>query len=645
MPREQKREMLRADLSGAAGHVAVVGSPRSGKSTLLRAMVTGLALTNTPREIQFYILDFGGGTFTGMKQLPHVAGLGSRSEPDVVTRIVAEVSGITDARENYFRANGIDTIETYRTRRAAGEVDDGYGDVFLVIDGWSTIRSDFDELEGELQVLAQRSLTFGVHLVTAATRWMDYRSGIRDIISTRFELRLGDSMDSEIDRKLAANIPVERPGRGIMPAKYHFLGALPRIDADADPATLGVGVRQLVAAVKDAWKGPAGPKLRLLPTRITLDRVRAMAPDSTQLLLGINEKALAPVGINVARDPHLLIFGDGQSGKSTLLRTYLTEVTRLHTPESAQIFLVDYRRANLGEFPDAWLADYATNAETASALAGGLAEFIRDRLPGGDVTPEQLRNRSWWEGKEAFVVVDDYELVATSQGNPLEPLLPLLAQAVDIGLHVVLAPAQRWCRPPLRQPRHGDARPGAARDPPQRGPVGGRPHRADARRPRGRRPWTDAHPRRLPPRPGRLGAVGAPGLSTDNGEAGMPCPHTAYRPRTGLWLSPAHRSSSRLQAPGASCGPWSDVWPAVPAPHPDRRAEPRPHQPARCPTTATAPRAMRGSQPMCWWKPAAARTARTVRTRRTIDATSPSRTARSSRRRPCTSGRSSQAAR
>ncbi len=439
MPREQKREVLRADLSGAAGHVAVVGSPRSGKSTLLRAMVTGLTLTNTPREIQFYVLDFGGGTFTGMRELPHIAGLGSRSEPDVVTRIVAEVTGITDARESYFRANGIDTIETYRTRRAMGEVDDGYGDVFLVIDGWSTVRADFDELEGELQILAQRSLTFGVHLVTAATRWMDYRSGMRDIIGTRFELRLGDSMDSEIDRKLAANIPAERPGRGIMPAKYHFLGALPRIDGDPNPASLGAGVTKLVAAVKDTWPGPTGPKLRLLPTRITLDQVRAMAPDSRDLLLGINEKALAPVGINVGRDPHLLIFGDGQSGKSNLLRTYLQEVTRLHTPDTAQIFLVDYRRANLGEFPDEWVADYATNAETANALASGLAEFIRDRLPGADVTPEQLRNRSWWEGKEAFVVVDDYELVATSQGNPLEPLLPLLAQAVDIGLHVVIA--------------------------------------------------------------------------------------------------------------------------------------------------------------------------------------------------------------
>ena len=118
MPREQKREVLRCDLSGAAGHVAVVGAPRSGKSTLLRTIVTGLALTHSPREVQFYVLDFGGGTFTGFKDLAHVAGLGTRAEPDVVRRIVAEVIGITDAREAYFRAHGIDTIETYRARRA-----------------------------------------------------------------------------------------------------------------------------------------------------------------------------------------------------------------------------------------------------------------------------------------------------------------------------------------------------------------------------------------------------------------------------------------------------------------------------------------------------------------------------------------------
>ena len=126
---------------------------------------------------------------------------------------------------------------------------------------------------------------------------MDFRTGVRDVLGTRFELRLGDAMDSEIDRKLAANIPLERPGRGIMQAKYHFLGALPRIDGDNNPGSLGSGVQKLVTAVRDAWPGPPGPKLRLLPTLITEEEVRRLAPTASTMLLGINERALAPVGL------------------------------------------------------------------------------------------------------------------------------------------------------------------------------------------------------------------------------------------------------------------------------------------------------------------------------------------------------------
>ena len=40
-----------------------------------------------------------------------------------------------------------------------------------------------------------------------------------------------------------------------------------------------------------------------------------------------------------------------------------------------------------------------------------LATYLRGRLPGPDVTPDQLRSRSWWTGAEVFVLVDDYDLV------------------------------------------------------------------------------------------------------------------------------------------------------------------------------------------------------------------------------------------
>lgn len=438
-PREQRRDTYLANLAGAGGHVAVVGGPRSGKSTLLRTMVASTALTTSPLEAQFYVLDFGGGTFAPLTRLPHVAGVATRSEPDVVRRVVAEVSGLVDKREAYFRSEGIDSMETYRSRRAQGRADDGYGDVFLVIDGWSTLRADFDQIELDLQALAQRGLTFGLHLVTATARWADFRSGVRDLFGTRMELALGDPMDSEIDRNIAKLVPTGRPGRGLTVGKLHFLAALPRCDADPSAATLGDGVEHLIDQVAKAWTGAQPPKLRLLPSRVSLDDLRArVGPDDRRVLLGIDERELAPVGLDVDAEPHLLAFGDSGSGKSALLRAYIREVLRTRGPEQAKFVVIDYRRSLLGEVPDAQLLEYVTSAPQAADTLAQLAAHLQTRLPGPDVTPQQLRDRSWWTGADVHVVFDDYDLVVTQNAAPANPLVPLIAQARDVGLHLVV---------------------------------------------------------------------------------------------------------------------------------------------------------------------------------------------------------------
>jgi S-DNA-T family DNA segregation ATPase FtsK/SpoIIIE len=62
---------------------------------------------------------------------------------------------------------------------------------------------------------------------------------------------------------------------------------------------------------------------------------------------------------------------------------------------------------------------------------------MRERLPGPDLTPEQLRTRSWWSGPELFVLIDDYDLVGGSDA-PLAPLLDLLPLGAEIGLHVIV---------------------------------------------------------------------------------------------------------------------------------------------------------------------------------------------------------------
>uniref|UniRef100_UPI0016030BFF type VII secretion protein EccCb n=1 Tax=Nocardioides pelophilus TaxID=2172019 RepID=UPI0016030BFF len=375
-----------------------------------------------------YVLDLGGGALAPLAGLPHVAGIGSRADGDVVRRVVAEVQGIADARETYFREQGIDSIETYRRLHSEGRADDGHGDVFLCVDGWGTLRADFDQLEPAIQQLAQRGLGLGLHLVAASARWSDFRAALRDQLGTRLELRLGDPVDSEVDRKVAATVPADRPGRGLVAGPLHFLAALP-----PHP-------ERLVAAARDAWPGLAAPPLRLLPATTALDAVRRQAgADTAGLLLGLDEARLAPVALDPRTEPHLLVFGDSRSGKSALLRTYLREVARTRSPAQAQVVVVDYRRSLLGEVADDRLLHYLTSADQARPALDELASYLRTRLPGPGVTPEQLRRRSWWTGAEVYVVVDDYDLVATPQGSPVAALQPLLAQAGDVGLHLVVA--------------------------------------------------------------------------------------------------------------------------------------------------------------------------------------------------------------
>jgi DNA segregation ATPase FtsK/SpoIIIE-like protein len=77
-------------------------------------------------------------------------------------------------------------------------------------------------------------------------------------------------------------------------------------------------------------------------------------------------------------------------------------------------------------------------AAVADAVAG-LHVTLSSRLAGPEVSVDELRRRAWWTGPELFVVVDDYDLVVTPTANPLLPLLEFLAQARDVGLHLLVA--------------------------------------------------------------------------------------------------------------------------------------------------------------------------------------------------------------
>ena len=441
-PREQLRDVMWLPLSGAAGHVAIVGSTLSGKSTAMRSMICGLALTHTPAEVQVYCLDFGGGSLTTVRDLPHVGGVSGRLDTVGVRRTVGEISTLLTERESRFASAGIDSMASYRRRRAnalsAGNAADAdpFGDVFLVVDGWSTLRKEYEELEPVITDIATRGLSYGIHVVASSSRWMDFRPAIRDLFGSRIELRLGDPSDSTVNRRAAMSVP-EKPGRGIVEHPtdknkfLHFLTVRPELSTMAD-------TNALVKAVTTNWHGPLAPRVRMLPASVPYTELDLDRSSGLRLPIGISESDLSQVEIDFASDPHFLLFGDAECGKSSFLRALATSVIRRFSPEEARIILVDYRRS-LMDLPESeHRIGYGIQAQKTLELMQSVAGYMERRLPGPDVTAQQLRDRSWWTGPELFVIVDDYDLVMAGPTNPLTPILEYLPQARDVGLHLIL---------------------------------------------------------------------------------------------------------------------------------------------------------------------------------------------------------------
>jgi S-DNA-T family DNA segregation ATPase FtsK/SpoIIIE len=444
-PFEQRRDPLWADLSGAAGHVGVAGGPQSGKSTLLRTLLCSLALLHTPDQIQFYGLDFGGGTISALAALPHVGGVATRQQPERVRRTVAELQGLLDRREHEFAARGIESIAAYRSMRASGEIaGDGFGDVFLVVDGWLTLRQEYEALETAITALAARGLGYGIHVIAATNKWSEFRPSIRDLLGSKFELRLGDPYESEMGRAVAANVPERSPGRGLTRDGLHFLAALPRIDGQPSADGLPDAVRKLVETVDAAWPGRRAPEVRMLPDVLPAARLAELSQAGggtagTEIAVGIDEATLSPVTLDFsAADPHFLVLGDVECGKSSLLRLVADGITARYQPEQARLIVIDYRRSLLDAADTEHRIGYAASSSAATSLISDAREALLERLPTASLTAAELRGRSWWKGSDLFLIVDDYDLVAGAT-NPLLPLLDLLPQARDIGLHVVLA--------------------------------------------------------------------------------------------------------------------------------------------------------------------------------------------------------------
>ena len=116
---------LKESAEGGHGpHGLVVGAVGSGKSELLRTLVSGLIATHGPDDVELAFADFKGGlTFSLLQEVPHCSGMITNLAEDLtlVDRMKAALMGELERRQQLLRAAGSDVqkIRQYRALREA----------------------------------------------------------------------------------------------------------------------------------------------------------------------------------------------------------------------------------------------------------------------------------------------------------------------------------------------------------------------------------------------------------------------------------------------------------------------------------------------------------------------------------------------
>lgn len=399
-PRAAVQYVFKIDLKRQ--NVAIFGAGGWGKTTFMRTLVTSLAATHSPRDLNVYVLDFAGRRLDVLKELPHVGAVIGAEESERVNRLMRFLNKQLDARDRILTQANVDSLADYNRR-----AEEPIPAILVLIDNFAEIRTTYEHLEPTIISLLRAGPSKGIHFVVSGEMPGGTMSGkVFNLFSRRITLHLADrteygnivgrggvpvpeiwgrgliAMDRSISQEpleIQLAVPVslkpheiiyerKRAGADSSDETIEEAPEMRRVDFEATLKLLGQVMttrleQDFVKPMRDAWQRAEGvlpQTIDILPTNVQYDWLLKRFPDHVALdpndrerraIVGLEDENLSPLALSLYDYPHFIVLGPPISGKTAFLRTWILSLATRYTPSDVGIVMID-PQANLWDYRD-----------------------------------------------------------------------------------------------------------------------------------------------------------------------------------------------------------------------------------------------------------------------------------------------------
>ncbi|MFJ9029476.1 FtsK/SpoIIIE domain-containing protein [Streptomyces sp. NPDC102274] len=327
LPALQSRSDLTFDID-RAGHLHIIGSPRSGRSQALRTLAAALAQAHGADDVHIYGIDCGNGALNALTAIPHCGAVVDRNQTERLGRLLDRLTAELTFRQGVLGSRGTADLAELRSMTEPGK---RLPHIVLMVDRFEVFDREYVTFDNGSYMervirLLRDGAGVGIHVVLAGDRILG-NSRFSGTTEDRLVLRLNDKADYSsvgIPTKSAPTDPA--PGRAMRTQDFTevqlaVLGSDLSGTAQAEALmALGEEITRREAAVPAERRAP---RLDVLPEQIDYTQAVALRPQTAPMLplVAVGGDTLTGLAPDLAEVPTFVIAGPPRTGRSTALLT------------------------------------------------------------------------------------------------------------------------------------------------------------------------------------------------------------------------------------------------------------------------------------------------------------------------------------